>query len=270
VLREAIQKLREGAIGDVYMARGLCYKWRPTIGKAGGPQATPPGVDYNLWCGPAPNKPLQRKKLHYDWHWQWDCGNGDMGNQGVHEMDMARWGLGVGLPTRITGTGGHYMFEDDQQTPNTLICTFDYPEQKKMLQFETRHWVSNYEGGFGASGENNVGVLFFGSEGYMEMEYFGYRIFLGKKREPGPKGTGNADPWATFVAAIRSGKREDLGVDIEEGHLTSALCHLGNIAYRVRRSIQFDPAKEKILGDSEASTLLTRDYRKPFVVPGIA
>ena len=270
VLREAIQKLREGAIGDVYMARGLCYKWRPTIGKAGGPQATPPGVDYNLWCGPAPNKPLQRKKLHYDWHWQWDCGNGDMGNQGVHEMDMARWGLGVGLPTRITGTGGHYMFEDDQQTPNTLICTFDYPEQKKMLQFETRHWVSNYEGGFGASGENNVGVLFFGSEGYMEMEYFGYRIFLGKKREPGPKGTGNADPWATFVAAIRSGKREDLGVDIEEGHLTSALCHLGNIAYRVRRSIQFDPAKEKILGDSEASALLTRDYRKPFVVPGIA
>jgi len=115
-----------------------------------------------------------------------------------------------------------------------------------------------------------VGVLFFGSEGYKEMEYFGYRIFLGKKREPGPKGTGNADPWATFVAAIRSGKREDLGVDIEEGHLTSALCHLGNIAYRVRRSIQFDPAKEKILGDSEASTLLTRDYRKPFVVPGIA
>ena len=187
-LREAIQKLREGAIGEVYMARGLCYKWRPTIGKAGGPQATPPGVDYNLWCGPAPKKPLQRKKLHYDWHWQWDCGNGDMGNQGVHEMDMARWGLGVGLPTRITGTGGHYMFDDDQQTPNALICTFDYPEQKKMLQFETRHWVSNYEGGFGASGENNVGVLFFGSEGYMEMEYFAYRIFLGQETRARPQG----------------------------------------------------------------------------------
>ncbi len=269
-VREAIQKLREGAIGTVYMARGLCYKWRPSIGKAGGPQPVPQGVDYDLWCGPAAKNPLMRKKLHYDWHWQWDCGNGDMGNQGVHEMDMARWGLGVGLPTRITGTGGHYMFDDDQETPNTLICTFDYPEQGKMMQFETRHWVSNYEGGFGSNGSNNVGVLFLGSEGYMELEYFKYRTYLGKEREPGPTGASEADPWKTFVAAIRSGKREELGVDIEEGHLSSALCHLGNIAYRLRRSIQFDPASEKILGDSEAVALLTRNYREPFVVPSIA
>jgi predicted dehydrogenase len=267
---EAIRKLREGVIGQVYMARGLCYKWRPSIGRAGSSQPVPPSVDYNLWCGPAPKGPLLRKKLHYDWHWQWDCGNGDMGNQGVHEMDMARWGLGVGLPKRITGTGGHYMFEDDQETPNTLICTFDYPEQGKMLQFETRHWISNYEGGFGSNGSNNVGVLFFGAEGYMELEYFAYRIFLGKKREPGPSGSSEADPWKPFIAAIRSGKREDLGVDIEEGHLSSALCHLGNIAYRLRRSVQFDPATEKIVGDNEASQLLSRDYREPFVVPTIA
>lgn len=269
-VREAIQKLREGVIGNVYMARGLCYKWRPSIAKVGGPQTAPQGVDYDLWCGPAPNTPLRRKKLHYDWHWQWDCGNGDMGNQGVHEMDLARWALGVGLPTRITGTGGHYMFDDDQETPNTLICTFDYPEQGKMLQFETRHWVTNYEGGFGSAPNNNVGAVILGSAGYMELEYFGYRTFLGKKREPGPKGKSDSDPWATFIAAVRSGKREDLGVDIEEGHLTSALCHLGNIAYRTRRSIQFDPVHEKIAGDSEASALLTRNYRKPFVVPAIA
>src|SRR5262245_23903720 len=269
-IREAIQKLREGVIGDLYLARGLCFKWRPSIGKAGGPQPVPASVDYDLWCGPAPKNPLLRKNLHYDWHWQWDCGNGDMGNQGVHEMDMARWGLGIGLPSRIQSMGGHYMFDDDQQTPNTLICTFEYPGQNKLLQFETRHWVTNYEGGFGSPGDNNVGVLFYGSEGYMELEYFSYRTFLGKKREPGPKGEGEGDPWSTFVRAVRSGNREDLGVDIEEGHLSSALCHLGNIAYRARRSIQFDPVAEKVIGDAEASQMLSRDYRDPFVVPSVA
>jgi predicted dehydrogenase len=269
-IREAVQKLREGVIGDLYLARGLCFKWRPSIGKAGGPQPVPASVDYDLWCGPAPKNPLLRKNLHYDWHWQWDCGNGDMGNQGVHEMDMARWGLGVELPSRIQSMGGHYMFDDDQQTPNTLICTFEYPGKGKLLQFETRHWVTNYEGGFGSPGDNNVGVLFYGSEGYMELEYFSYRTFLGKKREPGPKGSGEGDPWNTFVSAVRSGKREDLGVDIEEGHLSSALCHLGNIAYRTRRTIQFDPAAENIIGDEEASQMLSRDYRDPFVVPSVA
>ena len=269
-VRQAIQKIREGVIGDVYLARGLCYKWRPSIGKVAGPQPVPSSVDYSLWSGPAPEKPLLRKRLHYDWHWQWLYGNGDMGNQGVHEMDMARWGLGVGLPTRVTGTGGHYMFKDDQETPNSLICTFDYPDQNKMLQFETRHWVSNYEGGFGSPGDNNVGVLFYGSEGYMELEYFKYRTFLGKNREPGPAyASEEADPWKTFTAAVRSGKREDLGVDIEEGHLSSALCHLGNIAYRTGRSIRFDPHTESIVSDSEASAMLTRDYRDPFVVPNI-
>jgi predicted dehydrogenase len=269
-IREAIQKLKEGVIGDVYMARGLCFKWRPSIGKTDGPQPLPASVDYDLWCGPAPKKPLLRKNLHYDWHWQWDFGNGDMGNQGVHEMDMARWGLGVGLPARIQSMGGHYMFDDDQQTPNTLICTFEYPREAKLLQFETRHWVSNYEGGFGSPGDNNVGVLFYGSEGYMELEYFNYRTYLGKKREPGPKGSGEGDPWNAFISAVRSGKREDLGVDIEEGHLSSALCHLGNISYRTQRTIHFDPAAEKIIDDQEAGQMLSRSYRDPFVVPSIA
>lgn len=269
-IREAVQKLKEGVIGDLYLARGLCFKWRPSIGKAGGPQQVAASVDYDLWCGPAPKKPLSRKNLHYDWHWQWDCGNGDMGNQGVHEMDMARWGLGVSLPARIQSMGGHYMFDDDQQTPNTLICTFEYPDQGKLLQFETRHWVTNYEGGFGSPGDNNVGVLFYGSEGYMELEYFSYKTYLGKKREPGPKGSGEGDPWKTFIGAVRSGKREDLGVDIEEGHLSSALCHLGNIAYRTQRTIRFDPVAEKILGDEEASQWLSRNYRDPFVVPSVA
>jgi predicted dehydrogenase len=269
-IREAIQKLNQGVIGDLYMARGLCFKWRPSIGKVGGPQPIPQEIDYDLWTGPAPKKPLMRKQLHYDWHWQWDYGNGDMGNQGVHEMDMARWGLGVGLPKRIQSMGGHYMFKDDQETPNTLICTFEYPEEGKLLQFETRHWVTNYEGTFGSKGENNVGVLFYGSEGYMELEYFSYKTYLGKQREPGPSASGEGDHWKTFIMAVRSGKREDLTADIEEGHLSSALCHLGNIAYRNRRTISFDPATETIVNDDEASRLLSREYRSPFAVPSLA
>jgi hypothetical protein len=136
-----------------------------------------------------------------------------------------------------------------------------------MLQFETRHWITNYEGGFGAHGGNNVGVLFYGSEGYMELQYFSYKTYLGKKREPGPSGSGEGDHFGNFIRAVRSGRREDLTADIEEGHLSSALCHLGNIAYRTRRTIRFDPATETILNDSEASLLLKRDYRSPFEVP---
>lgn len=272
VIREAIQKLREGVIGKIYLARGLCYKWRPSIGKVQEQQSIPAGIDYNLWLGPAPQKPLHRKQLHYDWHWQWDYGNGDMGNQGVHEMDMARWGLGVGLPSRIQSMGGHYLFDDDQETPNTLICTFDYSEEGKLLQFETRHWITNHEGSFGSKGENNVGVLFYGSEGYMELQYFSYKTYLGKARDPGPSNDGSADSnkfehYGTFINAVRSGKREDLGADIEEGHFSSALCHLGNISYRTRRTIHFDPKTEKITGDEEASSWLTRNYRSPFIVP---
>ena len=127
-IREAIQKLRDGIIGEIYMARGLCFKWRPTIGrKADAP--VPPGVHYDLWLGPAPERPFNPNRFHYEWHWNWDYGNGDMGNQGVHEMDMARWGLGVGLPTKVHAGGGHFMFDDDQQTPNTLVCVYQYPEQ---------------------------------------------------------------------------------------------------------------------------------------------
>jgi predicted dehydrogenase len=266
-VREAVQKLRAGVIGELYLARGLCFKWRPSIGKVNGPQPIPQGIDYDLWLGPASKKPLLRKSLHYDWHWQWDYGNGDMGNQGVHEMDLARWGLGVGLPTRIQASGGHFMFDDNQETPNTLLCTFEYPQQGKILQFETRHWITNYEGGFGSNGDNNIGVLFYGSEGYMELTASSYKTYLGKKREPGPSGSGDCDHFKTFLNAVRSGKREDLSAEIEEGHLSSALCHLGNIAYRLRRTIQFDPSTEKIVSDEEGCSLLTRDYRRPFLVP---
>jgi predicted dehydrogenase len=267
-IREAIQKLHEGVIGDVYMARGLCFKWRPTIGKkADAP--VPQGVDYDLWLGPAPKRPFNPNRFHYNWHWFWDYGCGDVGNQGVHEMDMARWGLGVGLPARIHGAGGHFMFDDDQETPNNLITVFEYPEQKKQLVFEVRHWLTNHEG-FEQGPSNEVGVTFFGSEGYMQVKYFEYQTFLGKEREPGPKGKSDHNEYERFIAGMRSRKAEDLGVEIEEGHLSSALCHLGNISYRLGRVLKFDPQAEIFPGDAEANGMLTRQYRQPFVVPKIA
>jgi len=266
-IREAIQKLREGIIGEVYLARGLCFKWRPSIGRTPD-EPVPPGVHYDLWLGPAPLRPFSRNRFHYNWHWHWDYGNGDMGNQGVHEMDMARWGLGVGLPTKVHAAGGHFMFDDDQETPNTLVSIFEYPAEKKMLVFETRHWITNHED-FGSGTSNAVGVTFYGSEGYMQVYYFGYRTYLGRERKPGPKGSGSSNEYERFINAVRSRKIEDLGVDIEDGHLSSALCHLGNIAYRLGRTLKFDPQNETFPGDAEANAMLTRKYREPFVVPKI-
>ncbi len=267
-IREAIQKLRDGIIGEIYMARGLCFKWRPTIGrKADAP--VPPGVHYDLWLGPAPERPFNPNRFHYEWHWNWDYGNGDMGNQGVHEMDMARWGLGVGLPTKVHAGGGHFMFDDDQQTPNTLVCVYQYPEQNKMLVFETRHWITNHED-YGSGASNAVGVTFFGSEGYMQVYYFGYKTFLGRSREPGPTATAGSNEYERFIAGVRSRNPDDLGVEIEDGHLSSSLCHLGNIAYRLGRTVNFDPQTETFPGDEQANAMLSRDYRKPYVVNAVS
>ena len=267
-IREAVAKLHEGVIGEIYMARGVCFKWRPSIGKTPD-EPVPPGVDYDLWLGPAPKRPFSPNRFHYNWHWHWDYGNGDMGNQGVHEMDMARWGLGVKLPSKVHASGGHFMFDDDQETPNTLLCSFEYPEEKKMLVFETRHWITNQEG-FGKSPSSNaVGVTFYGSEGYMQVYYFGYRTYLGKQREEGPSATGNPNEYERFIAGVRSRNPDDLGVEIEDGHYSSALCHLGNIAYRLGRTVNFDPVEETFDDDDEANLMLSRDYREPFVVPKI-
>lgn len=264
-IREGIQKLKEGIIGDVYMAKGLCYKWRDTIGRTP-EEAVPPGVHYDLWLGPAPQRPFSRNRFHYNWHWHWDYGNGDIGNQGVHQMDVARWGLGVGLPRKVQASGGHFMFDDDQETPNLQITSFEYPEEKKLLVFEVRHWISNHEAGIGKGNDNEIGVIFLGPDGYMVIDG-GYRTYLGKDREPGPSARMGGDHYANFIAAVRSRSQADLNAEIEEGHLSSALCHLANIAYRTGRTLSFDPVNETFPDDEEAAALLTRSYREPFLVP---
>ncbi len=294
-LREAVQQLRDGVIGDVYMARGLCYNWRDTIGHTP-EEPVPAGVEYDLWMGPAPVKPFTRNRFHYNWHWQWDYGNGDIGNQGIHELDVARWGLGVGFPNRVSAMGGHFMFDDDQETPNTLNCVWEYdlPDGKrKLLEFEVRHWITNHEAAIRTAGfgleipgflgpptpgpkrrlfENGmVGDIFYGSKGYMATTDSGpyqiYRTWLGETQENGPTAThGGGNSWVNFIDCVRSRKKENLLSPIDEGHISCTLVHLANASYRLGRSLRFDPSTEQVIGDEEASKLLRGAYREPFVV----
>ena len=303
---EGITQINDGLIGEVYLARGLCYKWRDTIGRAS-EEPVPSGVNYDLWTGPAPMKPFTRNRFHYNWHWIWDTGNGDVGNQGVHEMDKARWGLGVKYPTKVSAIGGHFMFDDDQQTPNTLNAAFEFatPDGKrKVLEFEVRHWITNSEAMIGtkafssegvpaaglaaappidtksaaakpktgpdAGSHNVIGNLFYGSKGYMAMgDYDSYKSWLGKEMEPGPGGHGAGDHYANFIDCVRSRKKEDLHAPIEEGHISATLIHLANISYRLGRTIHFKPDTQEINGDKEAMELIRegdRGYRDPYVV----
>src|SRR5437870_5667116 len=157
---EAIQRMRDGVIGDVYLARALCYKWRGTIGHTT-EEPIPAGVNYDLWTGPAPLKPFTRNRFHYNWHWIWDTGNGEIGNQAIHEIDIARWGLGVRFPTMVSAMGGHFLFDDDQETPNVLNATyyFDSPDGKrKMMELEVRPWITNHEAEIGSGSYKSGGI----------------------------------------------------------------------------------------------------------------
>jgi len=276
--------LRTGGLGEVYMAKGLCYKWRNTIGHTPD-EVVPSGVHYDLWMGPAPKRPFSRNRFHYNWHWNWDYGNGDMGNQGIHEMDMARMGLGVTLPTRISTMGGHMMFDDDQTTPNVLMAMFEFPSQdaggdkKKILQFEVRHWCTNREarmwlkpaktesGGYMTSADNTVGNIYYGSKGFVLKNVKEWRAYMGKSREPGPSGSGAGNHYQNFVDAVRANDPKLLTTSIKDGFYTCALVHLANISYRLGRSLNFDPKAQKFVNDDQANGMLTREYRKPFVVP---
>ncbi|MBE0534354.1 MAG: Gfo/Idh/MocA family oxidoreductase [Phycisphaerae bacterium] len=275
--------LHSGKLGEVYLAKGLCYKWRDTI-RHTPDEPVPAGVHYDLWLGPASKRPFSRNRFHYNWHWNWEYGNGDMGNQGVHEMDVARWGLGVKLPTRVCAMGGHFMFDDDQNTPNTLMAMFEFGnesgggDKKKILQFETRHWISNREDamwikgsadtrtGYMISADNTVGNLFYGSQGYMAKTVSNWQAYMGSKREPGATGKGEGNHYQNYITAIRQADPKEYNKNIEEGFYSCALIHLGNISYRLGRSLDFDPVAQRFVNDDEANAMLRREYRKPFVV----
>ncbi len=303
--QSAVQFMNDGKLGEVYMAKGVCYKWRDSIGKypdgfmkEGEKYASTVNsnswlgpftkdymsrVNYDMWQGPAPERPFNRNRFHYNWHWNWDYGNGDMGNQGVHEMDVARWGLGVKLPTKVSAMGAHVMFNDDQQTPNTMMAVFEFPnpngsgEKKKILQFEVRHWMSYPEGNLGGreslknsymtSKTNTVGNLFFGSEGYMLKDVAGWQTYMGKNREPGESGEGYGNHYQNFVDAIRANDPGMLTAPIEEGFYSCALIHLANISYRLGRTLNIDTDNLTIINDKEANQMLSKEYRRPYSLP---
>ncbi len=263
-LQEAVQHLRDGLIGRVYMARGLVFRWRADIGDKG-TEPVPEGLNYDLWLGPAKKRPFSRNLVHYNWHWHWDFGNGDVGNQGIHETDMCMWGLDVGLPEKITAMGGKFLWDDCKETPEVLSSTYHYPKEKKIIEFEVRPWNTNYEDGV------KVGNIFYGDKGYMLIKgYSTYETYLSVGKENYEKGPGRSeggDHFKNFIDAVRAHDKSMLNGPVESAHLSSGLAHLGNISYRLERQLTFDPKTEKFVGDVEADKMLTREYRHPFVVP---
>jgi predicted dehydrogenase len=316
-IKEATEWVRAGNLGKMQVARGLCYKPRGSIGKTEGPQKVPDTINYDLWSGPAPLVPSRRNSkaygpVHYEWHWFWNYGCGDLGNQGIHQMDIARWFLGVdSLSPRVFSVGGRLGYVDDAETPNTQIVYHDYPEAP--LIFEVRGLpektgaknMDKYKGG-------SVAVIIECEGGHVLVPDYKIAIAYDKDGKQIKKFEGaGQNHYQNFIDAVRSRKHTDLNADIWQGHLSSALCHTGNISYRlgkmaspdqIKEQIQgeknavetfnrmaehlaandvdlnnskatigpvliMDPKVEKFIGNSEADALLTREYRKPFVVP---
>ncbi|WP_418569155.1 Gfo/Idh/MocA family protein [Parabacteroides johnsonii] len=268
-IREAIEHLKNGLIGRVYMSRGLVYRWRPDIGNKGISQK-PTGLDYDLWCGPAPMVPFTKNLVHYNWHWHWNYGNGDVGNQGIHQTDLCMWGLGVDyLPERITSMGGKFLWDDCKEVPEIQTSIYHYPKEKKIIQFEVRNWCTNLEDGAG------VGNIFYGDKGYMVIKgYDTYETYLGEKREKGPSRSEGGELTRHFQNWVDAMRARDMSIQngpVQTGHLSSALAHLGNISFRLGKQLQFDPVAERFIGDgeNEANAMLSRDYRAPYVLPEI-
>jgi predicted dehydrogenase len=262
-MREAIAFLHSGRLGKIKLARGLCYKLRPSIGKVQGPQTPPKSVDYDLWCGPAPKVPLMRKNLHYDWHWIWDYGNGDLGNQGIHEMDKARWGLDKKeLPKSVLSVGGRFGYIDDGQTANTQICLYDYGDCE--LIFEVRGWPSTSPFPGKESPKNSVtptnfvGNVWYGTEGILVCPSYTNGVAYSNEGDVLAHFSGGEDHFGNFVKAVRHRSVLTLNADIEEGHLSSALCHLGNISYRLGTQQPFRKKAQAFGDDKEAGETFAR------------
>ena len=290
---KAMEAIHGGLIGKVYQSKGLCFKRRASIGKK--PDTpTPPGVNWDLFLGPAPMRAFNELRFRYNWHWFWDTGNGDIGNQGVHELGIARWAMGdPDYPKTAYAQGGKFAYDDDQETPNTLLSNFDFGGRE--IVFEVRGLLTGGEGvvprrgaprqgagpatpeataPVGAAPLNvMVGNLFYGTEGWAAMNDQGFQAFKGDsnelvmdlKPERGPGGDATGLHMQNFLAACKSRKTGDLHDELGNAVLSASMCHLANISYRVGRKLTLS-AGPKFVGDAEANKLLTRDYRKGYVV----
>jgi len=309
---EVIKYLRQGNLGKITIVHGIIYVRRDSIGKVDGPQAIPETVDYDLWCGPAPVSPLMRKNLHYDWHWVWPTGNGDFGNNGIHYIDICRWILDKNeLAPGVMSIGGRFGYIDDGETPNTQIVFLDY--KPVPIIFEVRGLPrAKGDPAMDAFRDIRDGLIVHCENGYLAWSDGGWAHDNDGKRIKQFKGTGGAGHHANFIKAVRSRKPSDLNADILEGHLSSALCHMGNVSYRLGRKtspdevmerikankeltesferfrqhlsantvdfdktpmilgpwLKMDTQSERFIGDfqQEANKLVSRDYRRPFVV----
>lgn len=272
----AIELLRDGLIGDVLVAKAWNIQRRKNIGHHS-PSTPPAGFDYDMWVGPAEKTPFRSNCHHYDWRWWYNFGTGDMGNDGAHEIDYARWGLGVeGLPSRVSAMGGKYYFDDDQEFPDTITATFEYPGDGKpgnirQLIFEMRLWSRNYPY------NTDSGVEYYGTKGRMFISKRGKFEVLDdrNKRIPDLDSATHSkleidDHYRDFIDAIRTGRKPN--ADIEIGFHSAAVCNLGNVATRVGRTLTLDADKMECVGDPEATQLLGRDYRSGghWAVPKIA
>ncbi len=317
----AIRFIREGKLGDIYMARGLCFKPRGDIGiypdgpmkpgeqfklNAESSHYEPPyteeylkKVHYDMWLGPAPKRPFNRNRFHYNWHWFWDYGNGDTGNQGPHQFDVARWALGEEeMPVRVSSVGGMYKYKSMQETPNVQTTLFQYADGK-IMEFGTRGLYTNPEGILlpdlnltpdGKISEKTkaepvkIGTIIIGTEGWMQIDAGGnWQTFFGRKNEAGPTsgekdesynpmdltGGGGGGHFGNFINAVRNSDRSMLTCDIKTGYRSTVLPLLANISYRLKRELHIDPATETFKKDEEANRMLTRAYRKDYQVPEI-
>ena len=258
LFRKVMQMLHDGVIGDIYLAKWFFPGRRDSIGFK--PVETPPSwLNWDLWLGPAPEQPFHANLVHYNWHWFWDFGNGELGNNGIHLVDISRWGMKKALPVKIHSWGGRFGYKDQAQTPNTQNVTWQYADGTSIIG-EIR----------GLYTAEPMTWDFFGSKGHMHISGDSkLQIVLGRNKEPEPEvpPLAEVNHYANFIEAVRTRNRSLLNAEIHETHISTALCHLGNIAYRLGRELRFDPSAGSFVGDAEADKLLTRTFRSPYVVP---
>ena len=266
VIAKAAQFLRDGGLGKIHGGRTVIYRFRDPIGVVADSQV-PAGVNYDLWLGPAPSRPFNENHFHYHWHWFWEYGTSDLGNTAVHSLDVARLLLGKQEhPRAVHCSGGLYEAgaPTDQETPNTQYATYQYADGTE-LHCDLRNWHTGPA--------EAQGVYIYGSKGWMKFADGGAEVFFGRKNEAGPtftaeeKRDAGQTHFENFIECVRSRKSENLRASLEEGHYSTALCHLGNISYRVGRSLKFDGTAERFVRDDEADKLLGRTYRAPYQLP---
>lgn len=272
VVREAIKFLQEGKLGKLYMGRGVIFGFRDNIGHVKD-SPIPEGVHWDLFLGPAPYRPFNENRFHYNWHWFWDTSTTEFGNNGVHVMDEVRWAMQKRVhPVKITCSGGLYVWDSDQEIPNIEVATFEYADGT-IMEMEVRSLYTN------AEDNEKKGCFLYGSEGWAHIGNDAFTTYFGKKSEPGFKITAKDLPpleseakgldfhFQNFIDCMRTRRWQDLNAEIQEGHLSTTMMHLGNIAYRTGRKLTFNPYAEKFVNDDDANTYLTREYRHPYVMP---